>query len=268
MADALAALEQVSDKVSALTQAAHAGRSKLIPPAVARPLAREIARTYFEFVRPELDLVKARSGLVEEMDFVVQALLRLATGPREKGAYIGQINELTPYLLEASIDLMKARGVPRLVLSQTEGSILETLRRMLPMSASSYEQALRDITQGARVSWRGTGTELREVLREVIDHLAPDVQVMAAPGFQLEPGQSSPTQRQKVRFILRARRARSASVGVAEASLSTVEEAVAVLARFTYRRGSVATHTRADNAEIRNLKGYVDALLSELLETG
>jgi hypothetical protein len=179
---------------------------------------------------------------------------------------LGQIAELTPYLLEANVALMKARGDRRLVLSQTERSILDTLTRMLPNSARSYEQALRDIAMGSRVSWRGTATELREALREVMDHLAPDDQVMASPGFQLEDGQSRPTQKQKVRFILRARRSSSAAVAVAEASLSTVDEAVASLARTTYTRGSVSTHTATDGTEIRNLKRYSDALLAELLE--
>lgn len=114
-----------------------------------------------------------------------------------KQAYLGHIAELRPYLLEATIDLMKARGSPRLVLSETERAIYETLQRMLPAASTSYEQALRDISHGGRVSWRGTATELREVLREVIDHLAPDDQVVGSAGFQLEAGQKQSTQRQK-----------------------------------------------------------------------
>jgi hypothetical protein len=154
----------------------------------------------------------------------------------------------------------------RAVLSDTEHAVLHMLREILPASARAYEQALRDIAQPDRISWRGTATELREVLREVMDHLAPDDQVMASPGFQLEEPQPRPTQRQKVRFILRSRRSLSAAVAVAEASLSTVEEAVASLVRTTYTRGSVSTHTATDGAEIRNLKRYVEALLAELLE--
>ena len=137
---------------------------------------------------------------------------------------------------------------------------------MLPGSAASYEQVLRDMSGGARVSWRGTATELREVLRDVMDHLAPDDKVMASPGFRLEPDQKGPTQKQKVRFILRARKSSSAAMEVAEGSLSTVDEAVVALARSTYRRGSVSTHTPTDSKEVKNLKRYTDALLAELLE--
>src|SRR5260370_41224203 len=161
---------------------------------------------------------------------------------------------------------MKAGGASRLILSETERAIFEPLSRMLPSASISYEQALRDMSKGRRVAWRGTASELREVLREVIDYLAPDDKVTGASGFQLEQGLTSPTQRQKVRFILRARRSASTAVSVAETSLDTIEGAVACLARSTYQRGSVSAHLSADRSEIRNLKRYVDALLGELLE--
>jgi Predicted pPIWI-associating nuclease len=266
MNDVLTTLDQISEDVTRLASAVDGSRGRLVPLSVVQPIARAIARAYFESVRPELEAAQNRSGLVDEIDFVLQGILQLATAPREKEAYTGQIVELRPYLLEATIDLMKARGSGRLVLSQIERAIIETLGRMLPSSSASYEQALRDITQGGRVSWRGTAGELREVLREVIDHLAPDDKVLASPGFQLEQGQHTPTQKQKVRFILRARRSSSAAVTVAEASLETVDEAVASLARSTYRRGSVSAHTPSNATEIRSLKRYVDALLAELLE--
>lgn len=266
MADALESLDRLSGQVAALGDVANSGRSKYLAVANVQPIARAIATTYFEAIRPELDAVKSRAGLVDEIDFVVQSILQLASGPREKQAYIGQLNELRPYLLEATVDLMKSRGTTRLVLSQTERSILDTLATLLPSCAASYEQALRDIAQGARISWRGTATELREALREVMDHLAPDDKVSSAAGFQPEAGQSRPTQKQKVRYILRARRSTGAAVTVAEASLDTMDEAVAALARSTYQRGSVSTHVGTTGNEIKSLKRYVDALLAELLE--
>jgi hypothetical protein len=266
MTDALTALDQISEDVTKLATAIDGIRTKAVSPLAAQPTARAIARAYFESVRPELEAVQNRADLVDEIDWVVQSMLQLATAPREKQAYIGHIAELRPFLLEATIDVMKARGSARLVLSTTERAILETLGRMLPSASASYEQALRDVSQGGRMSWRGTATELREVLREVIDHLAPDNKVIASTGFQLEQGQRSPTQKQKVRFILRARRSSSTAVAVAEASLATTEEAVAALARSTYQRGSASTHAPTDSSEIRSLKRYVDALLGELLE--
>jgi hypothetical protein len=55
-------------------------------------------------------------------------------------------------------------------------------------------------------------------------------------------------------------------VSVAVASLDTVEEAVAALARSTYQRGSASAHVSTTGKEIKSLKLYIDALLAELLE--
>jgi hypothetical protein len=266
MTDALTALDQVSEGVTQLAAALAASRTKAIQAAKVQPIARQIAKVYFESVRAELIQVQNRQALVDEIDFSLQSILQLATAVREKDAYLGQIAEVRPYLLEATIDLMKARGAPRLVLSETERTILETLGKMLPVTAASYEQALSDIAQGKRVSWRGSAAELREALRETIDYLAPDDKVMTATGFQLEKGQTLPTQKQKVRFILRARKSNSASFSVAEGGLATVEESIAALARSTYTRTSASTHAMTDASEVRKLKRYVDALLAELLE--
>jgi len=266
MTDALTALDRISKDVAKLAAVVRSVRTKTVKQTAVQPIARTIAKTYFESVRPELLAVQSRAGLVDEIDFVLQSLLQLATAQREKEAYLEQTAEVRPYLLEATVDVMKARGSPRLVLSQTERAILDTLSKMLPVTGASYEQALLDITQGKRVSWRGSATELREVLREAIDHLAPDDKVLGSPDFQLEQGRMLPTQRQKVRFILRARKSNSTSVAVAEGSLNTVDESVAALARSTYTRSSASTHASTDASEIRKLKRYVDALLAELLE--
>jgi hypothetical protein len=263
MTDVLEALERLSKDVAKLASVVAAVRTKLVDPKSVHRIARSIADEYFGSIHSDLETVQHRAGLSEEIEYVVGAILQLSSEPREKAAYLGQIAELRPYLQEAMIDVMKARGSRRLVLSDTEREILKTLTKMLPATAASYEQLLRDIAEGKRVSWRGTGSELREVLREVMDHLAPDGDVMAAPGFKLEADLKRPTQKQKVKFILKARHR---AVGVAEGTVDTVEEGVAAIARSAYQRGSATTHSTTDAAEIRKLKNYVDALLVELLE--
>ena len=266
MSDVLAALEEVRKRAAELSSIASVGHAKNLAVADAQPLATAVAKQYFESVREELELVQRRVTLSDEVDKLIQKLLSLAAKPSPKEVYRNTLDELDTRFLEALVDLMKARGTT-LVLSPTERSILKTLEGMLPPSAASYQQALRDLSQsGGRVSWRGTGTELREVLRDVMDHLAPDDKVMATTGFTLEANQKGPTQRQKVRYILKARKSPSAAINVAEGSLNTVEESVAALARSTYQRGSVSTHTKTGDTEVRNLKRYVDALLAELLE--
>src|SRR5262245_41222218 len=98
MADALAALDEMNRHLAALSRSANSGRSKYLPVSDVQPVARAIATTYFELVRSDLDAVKSRAGLVEEIDTVVQGFLELASAPREKQAYIGHLNELRPYL--------------------------------------------------------------------------------------------------------------------------------------------------------------------------
>lgn len=263
MTEVLTALERLSKNAARLASAINGVRTKLVPPDKVAPLARSMADIYFRAILPELQIVQSRLGLSEEIEFVVSTLLQLSTEPREKSAYRGQLNELRPFIREAMIDVMKASGIRRLVLSDTERGILATLEKMLPPTAQSYEQVLQDIASGKRASWRGTGSELREVLREVMDHLAPDADVMAAPNFKLDGELKRPTQKQKVRFILKARQR---AVGTAEAGVNSVEEGIAALVRSTYQRGSATTHSSTDATEVKRLKNYVDALLVELLE--
>lgn len=155
MTEVLTALERLSKDVTKLTSIVEGVRSKLVPPEKVERIARSIADVYFGSIHSELQTVQHRAGLADEIEFVVGAILQLSGEPREKGAYLGQVKELRPYLQEAMIDVMKARGVRRLVLSDTERGILTTLEKMLPTTASSYEQVLQDIAAGKRVSWRG-----------------------------------------------------------------------------------------------------------------
>lgn len=264
--DALAALERITQDLSALTSSVESCRTKNVGVELVQAAARGIARSFFQNARAELLAVQKESDLVDRLDDAFQTLLELSSKPTPKSHYARRLAPLKALVLAATVDVMKSRGERRLVLSQTEGQILETLQRMLPAAAASYEQALRDLRQSDRVSWRGPANELREILREAIDYLAPDESVRAAPGFALEDGRSGPTQKQKVRFILKARKSGSTAVEVAQSSLTAVEEAIASLARNTYERSNASTHASKGTKEISNLKRYVDALLGELLE--
>ena len=62
-----------------------------------------------------------------------------------------------------------------------------------------------------RISYKGTIAELREILREVLDYLAPDKEVIATPGFKLEKDRFTPTMKQRVRHVLRSRKKSEAS---------------------------------------------------------
>jgi hypothetical protein len=97
----------------------------------------------------------------------------------------------------------------------------------------------------------GTANELREALREVIDHLAPDEEILRVSGFKLERGQTKPTHKQKVRHILRSRDVPATARKAPEETTTLVEELTASVARASYQRTSVSTHIVTARAEVR-----------------
>jgi hypothetical protein len=107
---------------------------------------------------------------------------------------------------------------------------------------------------------------LREALRETLDRLAPDKEVMAAPGFKLEPDRTKPTQKQKVRYILRSREVPETARKAPEATVLMIEELTGSLARASYERSSISAHIASTEQEVRQMKMYVDTVLAELLQ--
>jgi len=151
-------------------------------------------------------------------------------------------------------------------LSLVEQRIIKTLTTMLPSSALSYEQAVRDLNSSDRRSFRGTAVELRECLREVLDHLAPDDDVMKMTDYKHEPGQTKPTMRQKTAFIMHSRALADTAQRAPRDFAALVEDASARIVRSTYQRGNVGTHVSTIRGEVVQLKMYVDTVLAELLQ--
>lgn len=161
---------------------------------------------------------------------------------------------------------MARRSAGLVASTPTERLIIETLSRIVPAAAVSYEQCLLDLGGPPRRSYRGVAHELREVLRETLTYLAPDVEVMAFPGFKLEKGQERPTQRQKALHVLRNRKLSREEMSAPELTVSMVEEVGANITRTAYTRGSKDAHTSSSGPEVRQLKMWIDAVLGELLE--
>jgi hypothetical protein len=157
-----------------------------------------------------------------------------------------------------------AAGV--VVATPTERRIIDTLANVLPAAAASYEQSLVDLGGAPRRSYRGVAHEIREVLRETLDYLAPDADVMAEANFKLEKGTTRPTQRQKALYVLRKRRLSREATRAPELAVSMVDELGAAIARSAYTRGAMSAHGFSSAQEVRQLKMYVDAVLAELLE--
>ncbi|HKZ03699.1 MAG TPA: hypothetical protein VJ180_15760, partial [Pyrinomonadaceae bacterium] len=92
-----------------------------------------------------------------------------------------------------------------------DDEIIRKLDVLVPSAALSYKQAILDLKDDNRVSFRGPALELREALREILDHLAPDSEVTTAHGYAQEKDRTGPPMKQKVRFIMKKKGSRSSS---------------------------------------------------------
>jgi hypothetical protein len=208
------------------------------------------------------------------VDAAMQRLLKLASAPNARASYVAEVDVVRKARTELELDVEQHRGslilqaaATQLQVTPTEAEILRTLEKIgLPGTALSYRQMMIDMGEARRLSYRGTATELREVVREVLDHLAPDDEVTSAPGFKLLQGMKGPTMAQKARFILKARGLGDSDRQAAEDSVTLLEDQIASLARSTYVKGAASTHSITTLERARNFKGYADAVLAELLQ--
>lgn len=233
--------------------------------------AKTIVQQYFREARPEFVELGVDESALADLDSEMQSLLRLSNGRNAKRTYLSVIRQAQDLQneLAAERELLvgqRAHASGGFVVSETERRILEVLEHLAPGAALSYRQALRDLSATDRVSYRGTANDLREALRETVDRLAPDEKVKATPGFKLEAGQTKPTQKQKVRHILRSRGLGKTARSTPEDAAGLVDERTASVARASYERSSVAAHVSSTKGEVLQLKMYVDSVLAELLE--
>ena len=263
-------LEIVNDFQTALGRS----RAVLVSTTSLRGAAKSIVQQYFRQTRPYLTGIQFSADDLNDLDAEMQSLLRLSNGSNRKQSYAGLLKRARRHLhsIEAAREVRLGEAsntvdtIHQLTLSAVETRILETLNRLIPSAAASYEQAILDLNSSDRLSFRGTANELRETLREVLDHLAPDSEVTQASGFKLEAGQNKPTQKQKVRHILRARRLPRTAIKVPEDAVSLAEELTASVARSTYERSSISTHITTAKQEVQRMKMYIESVLADLLE--
>src|SRR3989442_55347 len=236
-----------------------------------REQGRRIVQRYFREMRPELERLGIKSKTRDALDRPMQVLMRLVTGKNAKASYLavlGQLRKQRPRTEAEREILLGALSIRRpedAFASKTDLDIFQTLEKLVPTAAASYHQALQDVQDVERTSWRGAADELRETVREVLDHLAPDALVMKTEGFTLEKDRSRPTMRQKAKFILKARGTPSGAIASTQNAVERIEEGTAALARSVYDRGSMTSHKATTHAEVKTLKLYVDALLTDLL---
>jgi hypothetical protein len=237
-----------------------------------REQVKSVARQYMQEARSAIDRDRFQEEL-KHLDEHFTKLYELAEGRNAASSYKWRINSVKKALpkITSRLEMDVATSNDDLAQSAVEIQILEILVGLVSKAALSYQQAIRDLADNTRVSYRGRAAELREVLREVCDHLAPSDDVINSSGYKSEKDQhgkerSKPTMKEQVRFILRARGQSGSTTELPERAVEAVDGLVGGLARSVYTFGSVVTHAAGERQAVVNLKRYVEVVLTHLLE--
>ncbi len=259
-------------RVEALTQLIRRGSTVNVNDQETKDRCIELAKQYFEAVRPEIVKASGETEGVLRLDQELQRLIRLAHGNNARKSYRASLSALRKDLAELNIQLLTVHS-PHLTDERSsarrtseETLILDTLQKLVPSAAASYQQGLADLRGSARTSYRGTAAEFRETLRETVDHLAPDQQVTKQEGFKFEGDLKKPTTKQKVRYLLTSRDRNKTQRAATEKSISLIEELTGEVTRAVYDHASLATHIQQSKREVEQIKRYVDTVLFDLLE--
>lgn len=231
-----------------------------------------IGSMYFAQCRKPLVKTVGENESLLSHDQNWQDLIRLAHGNNARTTYLKSIKVLRKELADFNVSclsrLSERPGASSDLsdLTPAEQLIIKTLDLSIPSAAASYRQALLDLRGAERLSYRGTASELREALRETLDHLAPDQSVVGQAGFTLEPGQTKPTMKQKAQYILGVRGRSKTKRMVAEKSIELVDTLAGEITRAIYNHASLATHVETSRTEVMKIKRYVDTVFFDLLE--
>lgn len=233
-----------------------------------RSLLRALVEEYFSSIRQSIIGNSENDPLVSVVDSHMQELLLLCHKKGTVKKYKDILTKVKSGLitLDSRMVAVVVNSKPLTKVNSTDVEILKTLDQIVPSASLSYRQALEDLNTENRTSWRGPATELREALRETLDHLAPDAEVKGMPGYVQAKETNGPTMKQKVRYILKKRGLSNTLTEPAENATETVDTIVGTFVRSVYTRSNVSTHTPTDKNEVLRLRDFVRVILSELLE--
>lgn len=263
----LEALRDLAAQAASLRKSVRALKTPQVRRAQDRDAARALVDGYFRGIRASLVAGGVSGDALAGLDQPMQELLDASNKLGATTTYTSALDSISRGLQssEKLVLLGSAHKQPDGI-EPIDHRILQTLSRVLPSAACAFQQAVTDLKGADRVSWRGPATDLRECLRELLDHLAPDKDVESAAGFQPEPDTRGPTMRQKVRYILVKRGVSKTGAKPAENAAQSVDDIVGTFVRSVYQRSSVSTHTPTDKNEVLRIQTFVRACLSELLE--
>ncbi len=229
---------------------------------------RLLVEEYFNEIRPKLKSAAEQDEDVRNVDTLMQELLALCHKRGSVKLYQSQLSKIRKSLILVDVRLVaspRGNAEPQ-VDDYLDIKIIQTLDQIVPSAALSYQQALLDLQTKQRFSWRGPATDLREALRETLDHLAPDEDVVAMPGYKQSAATNGPTMKQKVRFVMKSRGVKKALSAPAEEATQSIDSAVGTFVRSVYTRSNVSTHTPTDKSEVLRIRDFVRVVMCELLE--
>jgi hypothetical protein len=233
-----------------------------------RNIVRDFVHGYFGQMRKALLATNTRESDFVAIDSCAQDLLRCAQHRTLATRYLEILKEMNAAISELELASVSsyAPNRPAVTFDGSHRRILETLSKVCPPAAASFEQGLRDLSGPERISWRGTAVEFREALRELLDSIAPDEAVTGQTGYKQEPDTKGPTMKQKAVFVLRSRRPKDPQVKAFVDAVNVVEELIGKLVRSVYTRSSLSVHIQMTRDEARQIRNYVSLVLMELLE--
>jgi len=240
---------------------------------------RAVVGAWFSEYQTSFVQIVGEDQQIRSMDEMMQDLLKLASGDSARKTVIRAVSSARQHFkrnLLVPVSRAHWSQAPERSPAGRDDLVAQRLRQLDGKMADGYEQALLDIEDGDRLSYRGPANELREVLTFVLHTLAPNSRVEGAEWYKeakeaIKQGsrkEKTPTRAERTRFILRSRTDKSVVTEAAESYMTMVEDRLGHVVGKTFERGNAATHAGAEQAELVTLLPYVNALLRELLPTG
>lgn len=254
---------EMGEALEELRRVVKAARGANISAKEDRDLASETAQKYFRENRAHIEAAAGED--LSKLDSAFQAILNLSSSANRKTSYqkhLKTIQKSFP-IVTGKLALGESTKPEKPLIGAQDQIIAETLESFVPNAARSFKQALVDLTDTKRFSYRGPAVELREALRETLDYLAPDEEVVAMEGYKQEPNVKGPTMKQKVRFILRARGMKDEAAP--EQAANAIEEIVGGFARSVYTMSNSGTHGSKERADVLRIRRYVIVVLHDIL---
>lgn len=139
-----------------------------------RKEAKEVAQRYFRQSRSSLQNL----GLDDELSLLdkgFESLIQLSSGMNAVSSYKKQIKSIRKLLPKVTTRIELNQSVVKTAAntSTEDERVILTLDSLVPSAALSYRQAIIDLADENRLSFRGPALELREALRETSPRPTP-----------------------------------------------------------------------------------------------